>query len=125
MPITFHHDGVSDKLLENGRHGSGPSIISQRQKSKPTVSFGEPYESFTNTDNRSKEVVLVRMAQIHLAEATRVVHVETRQNPIVNRLNKTKVEKQVDHEQERTDRVKAENTIKRSAANAKVRSICL
>jgi hypothetical protein len=49
------------------------------------------------------------------------VHVETRQNPIVNRLNKTKIEKQVDHEQERIDRIKAENTVKRAAAVAKVR----
>jgi hypothetical protein len=49
------------------------------------------------------------------------VHVETRQNPIVNRLNKTKIEKQADHEQERIDRIKAENTVKRAAAVAKVR----
>jgi hypothetical protein len=49
------------------------------------------------------------------------VYVETRQNPIVNRLNKTKVEKQVDHEQERIDRIKAENNVKRAAAAAKVR----
>jgi hypothetical protein len=48
-----------------------------------------------------------------------VVHVETRQNPIVNRLNKTKIEKQVDHEQERIDRIKAENAVKRTAAAAK------
>lgn len=49
------------------------------------------------------------------------VHVETRQNVIVNRLNKTKVEKQVDHEQERVDRIKAENIVKRAAAAEKVR----
>jgi len=53
----------------------------------------------------------------------RPVHVETRQNPVVNRLNKTKVEKQVDHEQERIDRIKAENAIKRAAAAAKVRRL--
>jgi hypothetical protein len=50
----------------------------------------------------------------------RSVHVETRQNPIVNRLNKTKVEKQVDHEQERIDRIKGENAVKRAATAAKV-----
>jgi hypothetical protein len=53
----------------------------------------------------------------------RSVHVETRQNPIVNRLNKTKVEKQVDHEQERIDRIKAENAVKRAAVAAKVRRL--
>lgn len=68
---------------------------------------------------------MVQMVDVHLAEAIRAVHVETRQNPIVNRLNKTKVEKQVDHEQERIDRIKAENAVKRSAANEKVRVTCL
>ncbi|KAF8883779.1 cytoplasmic protein [Gymnopilus junonius] len=48
------------------------------------------------------------------------VHVATRENPIVNRLNKTKVERDVDHEQERVDRVKAENAVKRAAAAEKV-----
>ena len=51
-----------------------------------------------------------------------IVHVETRQNPIVNRLNKTKIEKQVDHEQERIDRIKAEGIVKRAAAAEKVRT---
>ena len=48
------------------------------------------------------------------------VHVEKRENTIVNRLNKTKVERQVDHEQERIDRIKKENAAKRAAAAAKV-----
>lgn len=48
------------------------------------------------------------------------VHVATRENVIVNRLNKTKVEREVDHEQERVDRVKRENAIKRAAAAEKV-----
>ncbi|EKM79181.1 hypothetical protein AGABI1DRAFT_39724 [Agaricus bisporus var. burnettii JB137-S8] len=43
------------------------------------------------------------------------VHVEKRENVIVNRLNKTKVEKEVNHEQERVDRLKKENAIKRAA----------
>lgn len=49
-----------------------------------------------------------------------LVHVAKRENPIVNRLNKTKVEKQVDHEQERIDRVKKENAEKRAIAAQKV-----
>lgn len=43
-----------------------------------------------------------------------------RENPIVNRLNKTKVERQVDHEQERVDRMKKESAIRRAAAAEKV-----
>ena len=50
------------------------------------------------------------------------VYVEKRENPIVNRLNKTKEERQVDHEQERVDRIKKENAIKRAAAAEKVPS---
>ena len=49
------------------------------------------------------------------------VHVPKRENPIVNRLNKTKVEREVDHEQERIERIKKENAAKRAAAAAKVR----
>ncbi|KAJ3770482.1 cytoplasmic protein [Lentinula raphanica] len=48
-----------------------------------------------------------------------LVHVAKRENPIVNRLNKTKVEKEVDHEQERIDRVKKESSIRRAAAAEK------
>ncbi|KAH0832398.1 hypothetical protein J3R83DRAFT_13432 [Lanmaoa asiatica] len=48
--------------------------------------------------------------------AVKRIHVPKRENPIVNRLNKTKVEKVVDHEQEKIDRVKKENAEKRATA---------
>lgn len=51
----------------------------------------------------------------------RVVHIPKRENVIVNRLNKTKVERVVDHEAEQIERVKRENAVKRTAAAAKVR----
>ncbi len=51
------------------------------------------------------------------------VHVPKRENAIVNRLNKTKVERIVDHEAERIERVKSENATKRAAAAAKVQSV--
>ncbi|KAK7025556.1 hypothetical protein VNI00_015909 [Paramarasmius palmivorus] len=47
------------------------------------------------------------------------VHVPKRENPIVNRLNKTKVEREVNHEQERVDRLKKESTARRAAAAEK------
>lgn len=50
---------------------------------------------------------------------------EKRENAIVNRLNKTKVEREVNHEQERVDRLKKENAIKRAAAAEKVSSALL
>jgi hypothetical protein len=48
------------------------------------------------------------------------VHEPKRENPIVNRLNKTKVEREVNHEQERVDRLKKESTARRVAAAEKV-----
>jgi hypothetical protein len=49
-----------------------------------------------------------------------LVHVAKRENVIVNRLNKTKVEREVDHEQERIDRIKRENAGKRAVVAQKV-----
>lgn len=49
-----------------------------------------------------------------------LVHIAKRENLIVNRLNKTKVERDVDHEQERVERVKKETAVRRAAAAAKV-----
>ena len=48
------------------------------------------------------------------------VHIPKRENVIVNRLNKTKVERVVNHEAEQIERVKRENAVKRAAAAAKV-----
>jgi len=45
--------------------------------------------------------------------------VEQRENSVVNRLNKTKNERQVDHENERIERLKKENAKKRTAAAQK------
>jgi hypothetical protein len=49
--------------------------------------------------------------------------VPARENAIVNRLNKTKVEKEVDHEAERQARLKAEGRVKKAAAIEQV-SMC-
>ena len=61
--------------------------------------------------------------QRHDAPTHFAVHVPKRENVIVNRLNKTKVERVDDHEAERIERVKGENAAKRVAAAAKVRSV--
>lgn len=48
------------------------------------------------------------------------MHVSTRENAIINRLNKTKVEKEVDHEAERQARLKVEGRKKKAAAEERV-----
>ncbi|KAG5221427.1 Coiled-coil domain-containing protein [Salix suchowensis] len=82
--------------IENRGHGSGSSFIPQRQEG-----FSLPYLGQTSDSDTYK------------------VHVPKRQNPIVNRLNKTKVEKVVDHEQEKIDRIMKESAIRRAAAAQK------
>ncbi|KAG8740305.1 hypothetical protein FRC10_004523 [Ceratobasidium sp. 414] len=44
------------------------------------------------------------------------VHIPERVNAIVNRLNKTKIVRDVDHEQEKVDRIKAESAKRKAAA---------
>lgn len=51
----------------------------------------------------------------------RSVYIQKRENPIVKRLNKTKVEREVDHEEERQERIKKENAVKKAEAVAQVR----
>jgi len=53
--------------------------------------------------------------------AATIVHVPARENMIVNRLTKTKVEKEVDHEAERQIQLKAEGRVKKAAAIEQVR----
>lgn len=65
--------------------------------------------------SESNEILLLRM-RLNLV----IVHVPKRENPIVNRLNKTKIVREVDHEQERVDRIKEETAVRRAAAAAKV-----
>ena len=74
---------------------------------------------------REIEVVLLAVftSRICTVEHCHSGFVRKRENPIVNRLNKTKVERQVDHEAERIERIKKENAVKRAAAAAKVCSL--
>ncbi|PPQ63593.1 hypothetical protein CVT24_004453 [Panaeolus cyanescens] len=75
---------------------------------------------YTPADNLKKTGdMAVGQVSFHNDKKVKRVHVAERENPIVNRLNKTKVEKVVDHEQERIDRIKKENAIKRAAAAEK------
>ena len=76
----------------------------------------------THPYNRSNEVFShkVKCVGRRTYASLDSVHVAKRENAIVNRLNKSKVEREVDHEQERVDRIKRENAVKRAAAAEKV-----
>ncbi|KAH8982043.1 cytoplasmic protein [Lactarius hatsudake] len=74
---------------------------------------------YTPGDNLKKTGDMA-VGQVSFHNDKRVrLHVPKRENAIVNRLNKTKVERVVDHEAERIERAKSENAAKRAAAAAK------
>jgi len=75
---------------------------------------------YTPADNLKKTGdMAVGQVSFHNDKRVKRVHILKRENVIVNRLNKTKVERAVDHEAERIERVKHENAVKRAAAAAK------
>ncbi|KAH9960107.1 hypothetical protein BC827DRAFT_1209152 [Russula dissimulans] len=75
---------------------------------------------YTPADNLKKTGdMAVGQVSFHNDKRVKRVHILKRENVIVNRLNKTKVERAVDHEAERIERVKNENAVKRAAAAAK------
>lgn len=65
-------------------------------------------------------LILFNLNSVLIFEQVKRVYIAARENVIVNRLNKTKVERAVDHEAERIERVKKENAVKRAAANVQV-----
>ncbi|KAI0322082.1 hypothetical protein OF83DRAFT_1167871 [Amylostereum chailletii] len=77
---------------------------------------------YTPADNLKKTGdMAVGQVSFHNDKRVKRVHIAKRENPIVNRMNKTKVVRDVDHEAERIERLKTENAIKRAAAAQKVR----
>ncbi|KAF8587687.1 cytoplasmic protein [Ramaria rubella] len=75
---------------------------------------------YTPSDNLKKTGDMATgQVSFHKDNKVKRIHVAKRENSIVNRLNKTKIEKEVDHEQEKTDRLKAEAAVRRIAAAEK------
>ncbi|KAJ6624368.1 cytoplasmic protein [Mycena sp. CBHHK59/15] len=75
---------------------------------------------YTPADNLKKTGdMAVGQVSFHSDKKVKRVHVLKRENPIVNRLNKTKVERVVDHEQERVERLKREAATRRAVASEK------
>ncbi|KZP13930.1 cytoplasmic protein [Athelia psychrophila] len=113
MPESMTWDKIPESLLADCAQLVKANSIEGNKKDNLTVIY-------TPGDNLKKSGdMAVGQVSFHSDKKVKRVHVETRQNVIVNRLNKTKLEKQVDHEQERVDRIKAENIVKRAAAAEK------
>ncbi|EJU02960.1 cytoplasmic protein [Dacryopinax primogenitus] len=75
---------------------------------------------YTPWDNIKKSGdMAVGQVSFHQPKRVKRVHVAARENAIVNRLNKTKVEREVDHEAERQARLRVEGQARKAAAQEK------
>ncbi|KZT12187.1 cytoplasmic protein [Laetiporus sulphureus 93-53] len=113
MPEGMSWESIPEPLLIDCAQLVKANSIEGNKKDNLTIIY-------TPADNLKKTGdMAVGQVSFHNDKQVKRIHVPKRENPIVNRLSKTKVERQVDHEQERIDRIKEENAIQRAAAAAK------
>ncbi|CCM03737.1 uncharacterized protein FIBRA_05883 [Fibroporia radiculosa] len=113
MPESMSWESIPEPLLADCAQLVKANSIEGNKKDNLTIIY-------TPADNLKKTGdMAVGQVSFHSDKRVRRVHVAKRENPVVNRLNKTKVERQVDHEQERIDRIKQENAVRRAAAAQK------
>ncbi|KAI1788884.1 cytoplasmic protein [Ganoderma leucocontextum] len=113
MPESMTWDAIPEPVLIDCAQLVKANSIEGNKKDNLTIIW-------TPADNLKKTGdMAVGQVSFHNDKRVKRAHVAKRENVIVNRLNKTKVEREVDHEQERVDRVKKENAEKRAAAAQK------
>ncbi|OSX57211.1 hypothetical protein POSPLADRAFT_1050252 [Postia placenta MAD-698-R-SB12] len=108
MPDGMAWESIPEPLLVDCAQLVKANSIEGNKKDNLTIIY-------TPADNLKKTGDMA-VGQVSFHNDKRRVHVPKRENPIVNRLNKTKVERQVDHEQERIDRIKVESAVRRADA---------
>ncbi|KAF9810312.1 hypothetical protein IEO21_07000 [Rhodonia placenta] len=108
MPDGMAWESIPEPLLVDCAQLVKANSIEGNKKDNLTIIY-------TPADNLKKTGDMA-VGQVSFHNDKRVLHVPKRENPIVNRLNKTKVERQVDHEQERIDRIKVESAVRRADA---------
>ncbi|KAJ7258756.1 cytoplasmic protein [Mycena haematopus] len=106
-------DAIPEALLNDCAQLVKANSIEGNKKDNLTVIY-------TPADNLKKTGdMAVGQVSFHSDKKVKRVHVPKRENVIVNRLNKTKSERVVDHEQERVDRQRREAAGRRVAATEK------
>ncbi|KAJ7726529.1 cytoplasmic protein [Mycena metata] len=106
-------DAIPEALLTDCAQLVKANSIEGNKKDNLTIIY-------TPADNLKKTGdMAVGQVSFHSDKKVKRVHIPQRENPIVNRLNKTKVERVVDHEQDRVDRLKREAATRRAAASEK------
>ncbi|KAJ7505871.1 cytoplasmic protein [Mycena galericulata] len=106
-------DAIPEALLTDCAQLVKANSIEGNKKDNLTIIY-------TPADNLKKTGdMAVGQVSFHSDKKVKRVYVPKRENPIVNRLNKTKNERVVDHEQERLDRLKREASARRAIASEK------
>jgi len=113
MPDGMGWESIPEALLTDCAQLVKANSIEGNKKDNLTIIF-TPGNNLKKTGDMA-----VGQVSFHNDKRVKRVHIAKRENVIVNRLNKTKVEKVVDHEQERVDRIKVESAIRRAAAAEK------
>ncbi|KAK2465279.1 hypothetical protein APHAL10511_002633 [Amanita phalloides] len=110
MHESMTWESIPDALLMDCAQLVKANSIEGNKKDNLTVIY-------TPADNLKKTGdMAVGQVSFHNDKRVKRVHVAKRENVTVNRLNKTKVEREVNHEQERVDRLKEETAKKRAEA---------
>ncbi|GJE92610.1 DUF814 domain-containing protein [Phanerochaete sordida] len=110
MPNGMTWDAIPEALLTDCAQLVKANSIEGNKKDNISIIY-TPGDNLKKTGDMA-----VGQVSFHNDRQVKRVHVPKRENVIVNRLNKTKVEREVDHEQERVERIKKENAQKRAAA---------
>ncbi|CAG7852742.1 Coiled-coil domain-containing protein 25 [Serendipita indica DSM 11827] len=122
--VWFHVDKLSSAHVYLRLPPSIPSWENIPQALDRLCSVGNKKNNlqivYTPASNLKKTGdMAVGQVSFHRNEKVKRVHVAARENPIVNRLNKTKVEREVDHEAEKAERLRQEAASRRQEAAAK------
>ncbi|CAO3636063.1 unnamed protein product [Cunninghamella echinulata] len=104
---------IPDKVVEDCAQLVKANSIEGNKKNNITVIY-TPWSNLKKTPE-------VGQVTFHNHKLVKRVHVEKRINEIVNRLNKTKVEKEVDFLQEKIQREKLDRKVARQSEFAEVR----
>ncbi|EMD39616.1 hypothetical protein CERSUDRAFT_111925 [Gelatoporia subvermispora B] len=113
MPEGMTWESIPEALLIDCAQLVKANSIEGNKKDNLTIIY-TPGDNLKKTGDMA-----VGQVSFHNDKRVKRVHVAKRENLIVNRLNKTKVIREVDHEQERIERIKKENAVKRAVAAAK------
>ncbi|WWD16051.1 hypothetical protein CI109_100476 [Kwoniella shandongensis] len=108
-------DALPTALLNDAAQLVKANSIEGNKKDNITVIY-TPVPNLKKTGDMA-----VGQVSFHSDKKVKRVHVATRDNVIVNRLNKTKVEKEVDHEAERQDRLREEGRKKKAEATERAK----